>query len=98
MPPGSGILKASPWWFSRSPPAMARTICTVSLVALSGAENRTPCQPSMTCGPLTPRPSRNLPPDNACSDIADIASMAGVLAPSCAMPEPRRILVVRAAR
>ncbi len=73
-------------------------ICTVSLVACSGAVNRIPCQPSITCGPLTPSPSRNRPPDSACSDSADMASSAGLRAPIWAMPDPSRIRLVCAAR
>ena len=61
----------------------------VSRVTASGASNLTPCQPSITCGPLVPMPSRNRPPDSSCSDMADIASIAGVRAPSWAIAEPR---------
>ena len=70
----------------------------VSRVARTGRRNRTPCQPSMTCGPLAPMPSRNRPPLSCCSDMADMASMAGVRAPSCTMEVPRPIREVRAAR
>ena len=70
----------------------------VSLVAATGAWKRTPCHPSMTCGPLTPSPSTNRPPDRAANDIADMASSAGVLVPSWAIPEASRRVVVRAAR
>ena len=59
---------------------------------------RTPCQPSMIWGPLTPRPSTNRPPESCRADIADMASMAGVRAPSCTIEVPRRIADVRAAR
>ena len=34
---------------------------TYSRVRPRGAANGTPCHPSLTCGPLTPRPSRNRP-------------------------------------
>ena len=70
----------------------------VSRVRASGASKLTPCQPSMTCGPLVPIPSRNRPPDSCCMDMADIASIAGVLAPSWAIPVPSAIRSVRAAR
>ena len=70
----------------------------VSRVIPSGELNRTPCQPSMTWGPLVPSPSRNRPPDSACIDIADIASSAGVRAPTCAIPVASRIRLVFAAR
>jgi hypothetical protein len=52
----------------------------------------------MTCGPLAPTPSTNRPPDSACSDIADMASIAGVRAPSWTMPLASRIVEVDAAR
>jgi hypothetical protein len=52
----------------------------------------------MTCGPLTPIPSRNRPPDNCCSDMAEVASSAGERDPSCTIDEPRAIRDVRAAR
>jgi hypothetical protein len=42
------------------------------------------------CGPLVPRPRRKRPPDIAWSDIADMASIAGVRAPTWAMPEASR--------
>ena len=77
---------------------MARTISIVSLVRRTGRSNRTPCHPSMTCGPLVPIPSRNRPPESAWSDIADMASTAGVRAPSCTMPVPSRMVDVDAAR
>ena len=53
---------------------------TYSRVRASGWSNRTPCQPSDTCGPDTPRPSRNRPPDNVSSVAAVIAVIAGVRA------------------
>src|SRR6266550_2977992 len=77
---------------------MARTISMVSRVRRTGLSNATPCHPSITCGPLVPMPSRHRPPDSACSDCAVIASIAGVRAPSCAMPEPNLIVDVHAAR
>jgi len=43
-------------------------------------------------------PSKNRPPDSACSDIADMASIAGVRAPSCTMPVASLMVVVDAAR
>ena len=75
-----------------------RTISIVSRVVCTGELNRTPCHPSMTCGPLTPRPRRNLPPESSSIDMADMASMAGVRAPSWAIPVPRWSRLVRAAR
>ena len=38
------------------------------------------------------------PPDSSCSDMADMATMAGDLAPSCAIDEPSLMLVVWPAR
>ena len=73
---------------------IARTISIVSRVRRTGRSKRTPCQPSITCGPLVPMPSTKRPPDRACSDCADIASIAGVRAPSCTMPVPSRIVDV----
>ena len=74
-----------------------RIISIVSLVLRTGREKPTPCQPSITCGPLVPMPSRNRPPDMCCRLIADMASIAGVRAPSCAMPVARRTRRVLAA-
>ena len=57
-----------------------RTMSTYSRVRASGLSNRTPCQPSETCGPETPRPSRNRPPDSVSRVAAVIAVIAGVRA------------------
>ena len=70
----------------------------VSRVAVTGARKRTPCHPSMTCGPLVPSPRRKRPFESDCIDIADMATIAGVLAPTWTMPEPSLIVVVLAAR
>ncbi len=69
----------------------------VSLVRRTGRENPTPCHPSITCGPLVPMPRMNRPPEMCCRLIADMASIAGVRAPSCAIPVARRTRSVRAA-
>ena len=42
-------------------------------------------------------PRMNRPPDSACRLIADMASIAGVRGPSCAIAVPSRIRDVRAA-
>src|SRR5947199_160327 len=42
---------------------MSRTIRTYSRVRASGFGNGCPYQPSTTCGPDTPRPRINLPPE-----------------------------------
>ena len=52
----------------------------------------------MTCGPLVPMPSTNRPPESACIESADIASIAGVRAPSCTMPVANRMVDVRAGK
>lgn len=48
-----------------------------SRVRASGLRNGMPYQPSTTCGPDTPRPSTNRPPDRWSIVIADIAVIAG---------------------
>src|SRR6478609_5921636 len=73
-------------------------ISIVSRVRRTGFSKRTPCQPSITCGPLVPTPSTNLPPDSACIESEDMASIAGVRAPSWTMPVARRIVEVQAAK
>ncbi len=67
-----------------------------SLVRPSGLPNATPCQPSITCGPDGPTPSRKRPPDSACSVIAVIAAQDGVRACICIIAVPALIFVVRA--
>ena len=69
---------------------------TYSRVRPSGSSNRTPCQPSLTCGPETPSPSRNRPPDSVSSVAAVIAVIAGVRAGICITAAPRSIRSVRA--
>ena len=64
----------------------------------TGLSKRTPCHPSITWGPLVPMPSTNRPPESACIESADIASIAGVRAPSCTMPVANRMVDVRATR
>ena len=70
---------------------------TYSRVRASGLAKRTPCQPSETCGPDTPRPSRNRPPDSVSRVAAVIAVIAGVRAGICRMALPTSICVVWAA-
>ena len=69
-------------------------IAMYSLVRVIGLPKRTPCQPSTTCGPETPRPHRKRPPDRCCNVIAVIAAMAGVRAGICMMPVPTNSFVV----
>ena len=58
-------------------PAPSLTMSTYSRVRASGLSKRTPCQPSETCGPETPRPSRNRPPESVSMVAAVIAVVAG---------------------
>ena len=69
---------------------------TYSRVRPSGAANGTPCQPSLTCGPETPRPRRNRPPERVSIVAAVIAVVAGVRAGICITAAPRSIRSVRA--
>ena len=73
-------------------------ISMVSRVAVTGRSKRTPCHPSMTCGPLVPIPNRKRPPDSACIDMADMAKRAGEREPSWTMPVASFTRSVRAAR
>jgi len=65
---------------------------TYSRVRASGLSNRTPYQPSETCGPDTPSPSRNRPPESVSRVAAVIAVIAGVRAGICitALPTSMR--------
>jgi hypothetical protein len=68
-----------------------------SRVRASGCPNGRPYQPSTTCGPDTPIPSRNRPSDNASRVIACIAIVTGLRADICAMPVARLMRDVCAA-
>ena len=70
---------------------------TYSRVRASGLSKRTPYQPSDTCGPDTPRPSRNRPPERLSRVAAVIAVIAGVRAGIWKMAEPMPIRSVCAA-
>ena len=63
----------------------------------SGRSKGTPYQPSDTCGPETPSPSRKRPPDSTSSDAAAIAAAVGWRAGICISPEPSPIRSVRPA-
>jgi hypothetical protein len=67
---------------------MRRTISVVSRIRCNGRSNGMPCHPSITCGPLTPRPRRNRPFDIASRLIAVIATSAGVRVPACMIAVP----------
>jgi hypothetical protein len=75
----------------------ARTTSTYSRVRPSGRANGTPCHPSDTCGPDTPRPSRNRPPDSVSRVAAVIAVIAGDRPGICITALPTSIRLVRAA-
>ena len=68
-----------------------------SRVRAKGLSNRTPCQPSDTCGPETPRPSRKRPPVNTSRLAAVMAVAAGVRAGICITAEPTSMVEVWAA-
>ncbi|GGS28196.1 hypothetical protein GCM10010171_21380 [Actinokineospora fastidiosa] len=59
--------------------------------------NFTPYQPSDTCGPDTPNPNRNRPPDNASNVAAVIAAIVGRRAGICRIALPTSIRSVCAA-
>src|SRR4051794_16735871 len=65
-----------------------------SRVRPMGLSNFAPCQPSETCGPDTPRPSRNRPPDSVSRVAAVIAVIAGVRAGICITALPRSMRCV----
>jgi hypothetical protein len=90
-PPGSGSVKCSPWYATGSRAMAIRTTSMYSRVRASPLPNGTPCQPSDTCGPDSPRPSRNRPPDSASMVVAVIAVMAGVRAGICITAAPTSI-------
>ena len=70
---------------------------TYSRVRPSGRAYGMPCQPSATCGPDRPRPSRNRPPDKVSSVAAVIAVIVGVRAGICMIPLPTSMVRVLAA-
>jgi hypothetical protein len=97
--PSSGSLNSEPSYSSGASRASAlRTISTYSRVRASGRRNGTPCQPSDTCGPETPRPRRKRPPESTSRVAAAMAVAAGVRAGICMSAEPSPIRSVRAAR
>ena len=74
-----------------------RTISTYSRVFASGFPHGSPCQPSTTCGPEVPSPSRKRPPESRSSVAAVIAVFAGVRPGICMIALPILSLVVVAA-
>ena len=59
-----------------------------SRVRASGFSKGIPYQPSTTCGPDTPRPRMNLPPERWSSVMAAIAVAAGWRADICTIAVP----------
>ncbi len=74
-----------------------RTTSTYSRVRASGLSKRTPCHPSETCGPDTPRPSRKRPPERVSSVAAVIAVIAALRAGICMTAAPTSMRSVCAA-
>ncbi len=74
-----------------------RTMSTYSRVLASGLPKATPCQPSTTCGPETPRPRRKRPPESWSIVSAVVAVRVGVRAGICMIAVPTRMRSVRAA-
>jgi hypothetical protein len=74
-----------------------RTISTYSRVFVSGFPHGSPCQPSTTCGPDVPSPSRKRPPESRSSVAAVIAAFAGVRPGIWRIAEPIFNVVVVAA-
>ena len=88
--PCTGSRYSSPWYSSGpSRASAARTISTYSRVRASGRANETPCQPSDTCGPDTPRPRRKRPSERVSRVAAAMAVIAGERAGIWNRPEPR---------
>ena len=96
-PPGSGSSSVSPWYSTRSRASAIRTTSTYSCVRWSWRANGWPCQPSATCGPLGPRPSRKRPPDRPSSVAAVIAVIAAERAGICITAAPSAIVSVACA-
>ena len=89
-------MKCLPAYVTVSRRSAIRTMSTYSRVRPSGAANGTPCHPSLTCGPLTPSPSRNRPPDRVSRVAAVIAVIAGVRPGICITAAPSPICSVSA--
>ena len=96
-PSGSGSSSVSPSNFTRSRASAIRTTATYSRVRCIWRANRCPCQPSATCGPDEPMPSRIRPSDSWSSVAAVIAVMAGLRAGIWKIADPRLIFSVPAA-
>ena len=95
--PPNGISYSEPLCSSVSRRSTLRTISTYSRVFVSGFPHGSPCQPSTTCGPDVPSPSRKRPPESRSSVAAVIAVFAGVRPGICMIALPTLSLVVVAA-
>src|SRR5213592_1628829 len=76
-PSGSGSVTWSPEYSRRSRASALRTTSMYSRVRPSCEPKRTPCQPSLTCGPEDPMPSSMRPSESWSSVAAVIAVIAG---------------------
>ena len=96
--PGAAACTRSPAYSSgpRGPAPRARSPRTRAC-ARRAWRTGTPYQPSDTCGPDTPRPSRKRPPERTSSVAAAIAVAAGWRAGICIRPEPSATRSVRPA-
>ena len=97
-PSGSGIRYVEPEYTTFSPAKARSRMSRYSRSRVSGRANGTPCRPSTTCGPLTPKPRMKRLPDIAARFIAVIAIIDGTRALIWAIPVPRRIRSVCPAR
>ncbi len=95
--PAYGTWYCPPSYSSVSRRRTLRTISTYSRVLASGFPHGSPCQPSTTCGPDSPSPSRKRPPDIRSSVAAVIAVFAGVRAGIWKIAEPILSVLVVAA-
>ena len=98
IPSSVGIWKFLPWCSTGCRDHAWRTISTYSRIRPSERSNGTPYQPSDTCGPETPSPSRIRPPEITSSVAAAIAAAVGWRAGICISAEPIPIRSVRSAR
>ena len=93
--PGGGAGSAGPRCVTGSSRASTlRMMSMYSRVRASGLANDWPYQPSTTCGPDTPSPSTNRPPDRWSIVSAAMAVAVGVRADSWMRSVPSRSFVV----
>jgi len=80
-----------------SPDWTMRAISMISRMRVIGCLKGMPWKPSITCGPLVPRPRMKRPPVSADIVAAVMPISAGVRVPAWRMPVPSLIFEVRAA-